>query len=598
MTMQTRMMKGKIKSINISRILGLNFLVFSGIFMSGVFLYFLTAGKGLLLFQEEQYLFLFSADYLDKYLLKPGGMLEYTGRFLMQFYAVPAAGSFIIAAVLTLSGFLAFRIFRKLNPGSVLSLPVSMMVPVLLFLMQGDYYYFMEMSLGFICVLFSILLLIKYNSNYKLLILIPLLFYFTGSFAFIFVVSYIIYGGRRFNGSLRIYNPLIVIAITLTCYYIFRKILFLVPAASILTYPLSATSDSNRIWLVILSGILVLMPALNLPAIFSDRKESTAKYAAAIPTGLLFFSAVILLSGMQNPVVSGIIRLQKAAYDGRWDDIITQNEANPANNLVGQYFYNTALSEKGLLCEKLFTTGQDFGTKSLVMPWGNEHLERGAYFFYTTGLVNEAHRWAYEEMVVYGLRPHNLKMLIKTSLLSGDDLMAAKYTGILRRTLFYRDDAEYFESMFDNREKLLSDPELGAIARILPEKDFFIYTDTPEDNLPLLFESNSLNRRAFEYMMSWLLLEKDVETVLSNLHLMKGLGYTSLPRYIEEAVMIYVNSQKAFPEMRGLTVSRATLARFDQYFNAYRLARNNPVTLQETMKARFGDTFWYYYHFK
>lgn len=591
-------MKVKAKTIDINRILKQNFLVFSGIFMSGVFIYFLTAGKDLLLFQEEQYLFLFSTDYLGRFLQKPGGMLEYAGRFLMQFYALPVAGALIISAVLTLSVFLSFSILRKLNPVSILSLPLSIMVPILLLLMQGNYYYFMELNLGFISVLTSILLLIRYHSNYYLLLLIPALFYLTGAFAFIFVVSYIIYGARKFSSPQRIINPILAFAITVISYFLFRKVFFLVPAAALLTFPLSGADNSIRGHLGILIGILVLMPVLNLSSIFTIRKESIAKYFAAGSTVILLFSTAILLSKMDNPVISGIIRIQKAAYDGRWDDIITMNENRPLNNLVGQYFYNTALSEKGLLCEKLFTMGQEFGTNSLVMPWGNEHLERGAYFFYTTGLVNEAHRWAYEEMVVYGMRPHNLKMLIKTSLLSGDDLMAAKYTGILRGTLFYRDDAEYFESMIGNSEKLIADPELGAIAGILPENDFFIYTDTPEDNLPLLFESNSRNRRAFEYMMSWLLLEKDVETVLSNLHLMKGLGYTSLPRSIEEAVMIYVNSQNAFPEMRGLTVSRATLARFDQYFNAYRLARNNPVTLQETMRARFGDTFWYYFHFK
>jgi hypothetical protein len=34
--------------------------------------------------------------------------------------------------------------------------------------------------------------------------------------------------------------------------------------------------------------------------------------------------------------------------------------------------------------------------------------------------MNEAHRWAYEDMVTFGVRPENLKVLARTSLISGD----------------------------------------------------------------------------------------------------------------------------------------------------------------------------------
>lgn len=591
-------MKAKPKSIDINRILEKNFLVFSGIFLSGVFLYFLTAGKDLFHFQAEQFLFLFSAEYLEKFLMIPGGLLEYAGRFLMQFYAVPATGALIISMVLALSGYLAYRLIKKLSPGSVITVPLAMAVPLLLLIMQEDYYYFIEVNLGFICIIATMLLVTRLKAHYAVFILIPFLYYLTGAFALIFLASYIVYTISRFSGKRRIFNSVGAAVITLITWFLFKNFLFLVPASALLTSPLSSVDSGNRIYLIILAGFIVIVPALKLSSLFAKSNESVTRYAGTVATGMLFFFAAILLIKMQNPVISGIISIQKAAYDGRWDDIIRMNEKKPINNLVSQYFYNTALAEKGLLCEKIFATSQDFGTKSLVMPWGNEHLERGAYFFYTAGLVNEAHRWAYEEMVVSGMRPHNLKMLIKTSLIADNDQMAHKYVNILKQSLIYRKDARYYESMIANRENLLADPELGAITRIIPQKDFFIFTDSPEDNLPLLFESNLQNRRAFEYMMAWLLLEKDVETALSNLHLMKGLGYTKLPRYIEEAVMIYSNSQKIFPDMGGLTVSRETLVRFDQYFNLYRQARNNPVKLQETMYSKFGDTFWYYFHFK
>ena len=299
---------------------------------------------------------------------------------------------------------------------------------------------------------------------------------------------------------------------------------------------------------------------------------------------------------MYDPSIATVMRIQRSAYKGNWDEVIRLNEKSPSENLLSQYFYNTALSEKGLLCDRLFTVGQNFGTRSLILPWGDQHLERGAYFFYSAGLTKEAHRWAYEEMVVYGLRPHNLMMLIKTSIIDENHRMAEKYINILRKTAFYRDEAQKYEIMLKDKE--ISDSEMASIARVKPLKDFFVYMDAPEDNLLMLYESNPANKRAFEYMTSWLLLEKDIETVLSNIHILRDLGYTRLPRYVEEAVMIYYNSQKTFPEMSGFTVSRATLTRFEQYFSTFVTARNNPATLQKTMKEKFGDTFWYYFHFQ
>jgi len=40
------------------------------------------------------------------------------------------------------------------------------------------------------------------------------------------------------------------------------------------------------------------------------------------------------------------------------------------------------------------------------------------------------------------------------------------------------------------------------------------------------------------------------------------------------------------------------MMRFDQYFSSYMQARQNPSLLKEKMKKDFGNTFWYYFHFK
>jgi len=114
----------------------------------------------------------------------------------------------------------------------------------------------------------------------------------------------------------------------------------------------------------------------------------------------------------------------------------------------------------------------------------------------------------------------------------------------------------------------------------------------------LLVDQNPDNREAFEYLMSWLLLTKEVEMLVNNIPLMKKMGYKRIPNHIEEAIMIYYNSQGVFPDLVGLSISNETRLRFDQYFTTFMAARQNPATMQEKMQKQFSDTFWYYFHFK
>jgi hypothetical protein len=313
---------------------------------------------------------------------------------------------------------------------------------------------------------------------------------------------------------------------------------------------------------------------------------------------ILLAVTVIMLTTGYNSQTARVINLERLVFEEKWEEAIRFQEEYPAENLIGEFFYNIALSETDQLCDRLFRGRQDFGTGSLILEWSSEYLNWGAHSFYTTGLINEAQRWAYEEMVVYGLRPQNMKMLTKTSLITGNYRMTKKYTGILKNSLFYKSWAREYEKMAEDTSLISSDQELGKKLKILPKGDFFIHLESPEANLPLLVDENTGNLRAFEYMMAWLMLGKNVDILVNNIRLMKNMGYIRIPRHIEEAILIYYNSQGIFPDMGGLSISKETLARFDQYFASYITARQNPSTLKEKMQKQFSDTFWYYFHFK
>jgi hypothetical protein len=317
-----------------------------------------------------------------------------------------------------------------------------------------------------------------------------------------------------------------------------------------------------------------------------------------ILTIIVFSSTVIMLISGFNSKTARVINLEKLVFEEKWNELIKYQEKYPAKNMIGQYFYNVALSETDQLCDRLFYGLQDFGTGSLFLIWNNEYLSWGSHAFYATGLINEAQRWAYEEMVVYGCRPENMKMLVKTSLINGNYSIAEKYIGILKHTFFYKSWTKEYEKMVKDTSIIKSDPDLGNKIKILPRDEFFISLDAPQNNLPMLLEGNNANKKAYEYLMSWLLLDKNIETLVNNVSVMKNMDYTKIPRHIEEAVLIYYNSKRVFPDLGGLPISGETRMRFDQYFTTYVQARQNPSTLKETMQKQFGNTFWYYYQFK
>ncbi|NMC37664.1 MAG: hypothetical protein GYA41_05015, partial [Bacteroidales bacterium] len=532
--------------------------LFIFLFFIIVFGYFCFLGNYVLYFQETQSLFIFSGDFLHQRLLKPGGLLEFAGRFLKQFYAGRVEGSLILASVLSLVAYIFHRINRRLLPDGSFTLPLILVPSSLLMLMQANYYHLMEYNLGFMMVLAFYLFFISSSGKWRriaVLILFPLFYYIAGGYAMIFAGLYIIHMLFKENGRNKFYQILILLILAGLSFLVSVRMLFLEPSANLIFYPLPWLEDkSYRTAFIFLTAFVVLYPLIcNIASRYGKATLNTRNFSLFEAFVILALSIIIILR-IYNPQTSRVVEIQKLVFAGKYSEAASLHERKPSLNLIGQYFYNYALAESGQLCDRMFRGRQDFGYSALILPWGDVHLDRGAYFYYAVGLANEAHRWAYEEMTVYGYRPGNLKMLAKTSLINGDCLMARKYLSILEKTIYYRKWAKDLLKLADNPELIDSHPELGAKRKLLPKKNFFVQFNEPQNNLPLILEGNPDNRVAFEYYLAGLLLTKNVEEAVANVKKMKAMGYTKIPRHLEEAVMIIYNSRQIFPDVGGLPI--------------------------------------------
>jgi hypothetical protein len=187
-------------------------------------------------------------------------------------------------------------------------------------------------------------------------------------------------------------------------------------------------------------------------------------------------------------------------------------------------------------------------------------------------------------------------MLIRTELINNNFRIAERYLNVLKKTLRYRSWTHRYEKFLFNPDLIKSDPELGEKIKLMPEEDFFILT-SENKNIDQFLKSSPLNRKAFEYKMARLLLEKDLIAVAEEVKNMKSKGYTSIPRHIDEAIVAYRNFSNAIPDLGGLSSNPDTEKRFAGYAQLIHKYNGNKSLIEKNLNKREMNTFWYYLQF-
>lgn len=563
--------------------------------------YFLWFGNGLFFYQENNSLFIFSGEYLGKYIAIPGGLLEYTGNFISQGYFNVIYGSLVLSFLLSLFFAVIFRIYKLLSADKPIYILLILVPACLLFLVQSGIDRRMHHTLGYLFLLlyFQISIIFdKKQLNILIPALYPLFFYITGSFALIFPLVFLCYSVVNKKGRSRYPLPGILIITSIVTYIIFENILFLLPPGGLMKYPLPLSDMLTNLHAgdIILCCYIILFPLIVRISRVHKLNGSYSLLLSVVSILAVVVITLLLLKNRFDPEFEKYIKFEKLFFKQQYDKIICLHEQDPSRSMIGQYYYNLALSEKGQLCERIFYGDQDFGVRSLVLPREPEYINRSLYFYYTVGLVNEAHHIAYESMVKYGYRPDNLKMLTKTEIINGNYKSAKRYLGVMKKTLHYRKWADRYIAMLDDPSLILSDSELGGKIRLLPRIDFFISQDDMA-NIDFMLLANPRNKIAFEYKMAWFLLEKDYKAVVYQVKRMRDMNYYKLPEHIAEAILLFIHHKHELPYLGDFTVNIETANRFGLFLNI--LDNTSDQKVPEIIKnTPLQNTFWFYYEFK
>ncbi|QGY42364.1 hypothetical protein GM418_01440 [Maribellus comscasis] len=570
-------------------------------FISGVF-YLSWFTSYIFFYQEKAVLFQTTYSFFIEKVSQPGGFLEYLGEIQTAFYYYPLLGAVLIVAEIVTVIFIIAAIGRRISGNRTFVLPF--LVGGILFFLQTHYQY---RSLNTIGVLIQLLFFyttvkaFKKKAEWIPVLLFPLNYFLFGSFSYLFLVLFILWQIQN-RGKYWYYKIPGIITAGVLFYYIGKEFLFFQTVDDLIVFPYAAAKIGKQVQmflsLVFLVSVLPFLFQIK-PKIIENIRRKRFPFLQLVPF-VLILALTILSVGRIDKKNSHYFYVEKLFYQQKYDEIIAFNSEFPSNNILTNYLNNVALAETGRLDDMFFSFPQSVDGATLFLKWDlvTEVLKRGGYFYYTLGMINEAQRWAYEFMVMHGLTPEGLKMLIKTELINGNYKVAQKYISILGNTIFYRDQANEFETFLFNDEAVNKQVELGKKRASKVQQDFFVLSDDPAANLDFIIEADSTNYTALEYKLAWLMLQKDMAQVVKQLPILEKCGIRKMPKNVEEAVVAYQQLNVGeMPELERLTLNRETVQRFRQYYQIFQQNSSNREQAKRALSQNFSDTFWFYVFF-
>ncbi|MCK4991375.1 MAG: hypothetical protein KAS29_12845, partial [Bacteroidales bacterium] len=487
------------------------------------FLWFFFPGEYVLIANRDLSLFLTTPGYLGSFLDRPGGLLEYAGSFLNQFYRFRVAGALVLSGVITSAYFVTGSMVVRISGKNELFV-IGILAAVLLLGMHNYYPHQLSHTLGFILAMRLVVAspTEKIRRRRFLAITVPLIYLAIGGYVWFFgllMMAEEIVRNKKIDfasGLLSAVYPAIII-------FSGARLLFLDPLAELAVKPLPFGEEYGKSpWPYLFIGWMILGVVLARKPLRFLKLSPVLKIIAHTMVCVLALLLVLHFSYKRKN--GELFQIEKMALSQDWDELLAYTAKHPSTNLFGAYYTNLALANSGKLCSGLFQYPQTFGRRGLCFNWEAkaEILRRGSDFFWTVHFVNEAHHWAFESMIIDGFTRRNLIRLIQTELVRGNLRVAEKYVNLLGEAMFHKKIAMHYARFLDDREALHNDPELGPRLQLRMKQDFFSDGVDLERNLESLLANNPSNVQANDYLMALFLLEKELDKIEA-----------ALPAYLE-----------------------------------------------------------------
>jgi len=536
-------------------------------------------------FQEQYQLFLFDGGYMADILAVPGGLADLVGRFLTQFFLLSWVGASIMGLLLT---GIFLLVLRRVQSGWFRAFCLLPVLALWIFFCEEN------ALLGAIVALFMALLSdwgISSVADRKIRLVVrwisvPLLYWALGPVAVVTCLLGLVTLIRSHNKQeiLSAFGcVLFLLAMPLLAQHFVAlplERLYLAPHYH--RYP---SVVPTALWLAAASAVLVPF----LPATSSNR------WMSLVVWGIVVCASGWTVKSFYNASSEVVMSYDFMTRFQQWNRIVeTANKKKP-NNALSCTALNLALGMKGQLAERMFEYNQN-GVAGLLPDFQRDAVSTllTSEVYYQLGLINTAQRLVFEaqeSILDFQKSGRCYRRLAETNLLSGNYEVALKYLDALSKTIFYRDWALERIALLHDEEAIRKHKEYGHLRAIMPKKDCFFSDRAIPKLLGQQMLANGTNRLAYEYLQCSYLLDKNLEAFASCLGMASTIKYMQMPKMFQQAYTIWWSQNRPAHERMPEFISQKTMQGMNQFVGSAQNMGSNA----EKLKARYGNTYWYYY---
>ena len=561
---------------------------------------------GGLCFQEQYQMFLFDTGYFLERIVLPGGLADYISEFLVQFYYMPVLGGAIIALLLMSIQAISWGLMKQYGmkavfPGYLLSFVPS----IVLWCAMGD----QNLLLSFVVALSGALLMgwIHNRFHNRLvkvvfeLVSTALVYWFLGPVVFLYAALMI--GDTLMKGKQKGH---LLSSLGYSACLLILTVAWILLTTQSLQYPISRIFTGLNYYRYpgtvspLPLGVMIWTVVVVFFGMVPDghawiKKLQQSKVVMALAYALVIVASWFGIKASFDVMTYDLIDYDFLVRTEQWDKIIEKAEKKPATTPLGVSCVNLALSQKGQLADRLFEFYQNGGeglfptfTRDMISPVSTAEI------FFRLGMVNDAERYMFEAQEAipnYRKSARLTRRIVECEIINGNYQVAAKLLRRLQKTLFYSNWANQTMALLGNEKAINQHPIYGKLRKYREKKQDFLFSDREMDQmLGLLFLNDNHNRMAYEYLMCYELLQRNMEKFVQYYPLGRFVGYDHIPRSFQE--ILIGNWMKTHSDPRTIPYS-VDAQNVNNTLNFIQLYMQNPKNPQLNQQPYVSNA-WHY----
>lgn len=561
---------------------------------------------GGLCFQEQYQMFLFDTDYFLERIVLPGGLADYISEFLVQFYYMPVLGGTIIALLLMSIQAISWGLMKQYGmkavfPGYLLSFVPS----IVLWCAMGD----QNLLLSFVVALSGALLMgwIHNRFHNRLvkvvfeLVSTALVYWFLGPVVFLYAALMI--GDTLMKGK---QNGHILSSLGYSACLLILTVAWILLTTQSLQYPLYRIFSGLNYYRYpgtvspLPLGVMIWTVVVVFFGMVPDghawiKKLQQSKVVMALAYVLVIVASWFGIKASFDEMTYDLIDYDFLVRTEQWDKIIEKAEKKPATTPLSVSCVNLALSQTGQLPDRLFEFYQN-GAEGLFPAFSRDMTSpvSTSEVFYRLGMVNDAERYMFEaqEAIPNFRKSARLtRRIAECEIINGNYEVAAKLLRRLQKTIFYSNWANQTMALLGNEKAINRHPIYGKLRKYREKKQDFLFSDREMDQmLGLLFLNDKSNKMAYEYLMCYVLLQRDFNKFMQYYPLGRFVGYDHIPRSFQE--ILIEQWMKTHNDSRTIPYSVDT-QNVNNTLNFIQIYLRNPKDPQLSQQPYVSNA-WYY----